>query len=196
MPVAGPAAMNPPCAAKPAPPRSPRTARVSGDATRSPRRSPIPDREIVRIWATREAAAEVDLPKSVPFTFADAADLGRLVPHDAPHQGLVVEVERLDDLLLADMLQDAPERRPLAGPRPGHRSAQCRRHPALGGGVRRSRAGHPGPARAARIGGPRQGGERGSRDGALGAGGQPRPSARRDGRGGLLADRTDRRRRA
>ncbi|HYD37149.1 MAG TPA: TrmH family RNA methyltransferase, partial [Allosphingosinicella sp.] len=72
-----------------------------------------PDREVVRIWATREAAAEVELPKSVPFTFADAADLGRLVPRDAPHQGLVAEVERLDDLLLADILQDAPERRPL-----------------------------------------------------------------------------------
>lgn len=72
-----------------------------------------PDREVVRIWATREAAAEVELPKSVPFTFADAADLGRLVPRDAPHQGLVIEVERLDDLLLADVLEDAPERRPL-----------------------------------------------------------------------------------
>ena len=72
-----------------------------------------PDREVVRIWATREAAAEVEWPKSVPFTFADAADLGRLVPRDAPHQGLVIEVERLDDLLLADILQDAPERRPL-----------------------------------------------------------------------------------
>ena len=72
-----------------------------------------PDREVVRIWATREAAAEVELPKNVPFTFADAADLGRLVPRDAPHQGLVIEVERLDDLLLADILLDAPERRPL-----------------------------------------------------------------------------------
>jgi 23S rRNA (guanosine2251-2'-O)-methyltransferase len=72
-----------------------------------------PDREVVRIWATREAAADVALPKDVPFTYADAADLGRLVPRDAPHQGLVIEVERLDDLLLADILQDAPERRPL-----------------------------------------------------------------------------------
>jgi 23S rRNA (guanosine2251-2'-O)-methyltransferase len=72
-----------------------------------------PDREVVRIWATREAATEVELPKGVPFTFADAADLGRLVPRDAPHQGLVIEVERLDDLLLADILQDSPERRPL-----------------------------------------------------------------------------------
>ena len=72
-----------------------------------------PKREVVRIWATREAAAEVELPKRVPFTYADVADLGRLVPRDAPHQGLVAEVERLPDLLLADILDDAPERRPL-----------------------------------------------------------------------------------
>ncbi|MFL6844008.1 MAG: TrmH family RNA methyltransferase [Allosphingosinicella sp.] len=72
-----------------------------------------PEREVVRIWATREAAAEVELPRDIPFTFADAADLGRLVPRDAPHQGLVAEVERLPDLLLADILQDSPERRPL-----------------------------------------------------------------------------------
>ena len=72
-----------------------------------------PEREVVRIWATREAAAEVALPRDIPFTFADAADLGRLVPRDAPHQGLVIEVERLPDLLLADIIQAAPERRPL-----------------------------------------------------------------------------------
>ncbi|MEA2999857.1 MAG: rRNA (guanosine2251-2-O)-methyltransferase [Sphingomonadales bacterium] len=72
-----------------------------------------PDREVVRLWATREAADELDLPPSVPITFADAADLGRLVPRDAPHQGVVAEVERLDDLLLADLLADAPEGRPI-----------------------------------------------------------------------------------
>jgi 23S rRNA (guanosine2251-2'-O)-methyltransferase len=27
-----------------------------------------PDREVVRIWATREAAAEVERPRDVPFT--------------------------------------------------------------------------------------------------------------------------------
>src|SRR5688572_18066256 len=72
-----------------------------------------PDGAVVRIGATREAAADVELPRTVPFTFAEVADLGRLVPRDAPHQGLVAEVERLPDLLLADSLQDAPERRPL-----------------------------------------------------------------------------------
>ena len=72
-----------------------------------------PDREVVRLWATREAAAALDVPKAVPLTFADAADLGRLVPKDAPHQGVVAEVERLDDILLADVLHQAPERRPI-----------------------------------------------------------------------------------
>jgi 23S rRNA (guanosine2251-2'-O)-methyltransferase len=72
-----------------------------------------PDRDVVRLWVTREAAAEMELPPTVATTFADAADLGRMVPRDAPHQGIVAEVERLDDLLLADLLDDAPERRPL-----------------------------------------------------------------------------------
>jgi len=72
-----------------------------------------PDRDVLRLWVTREAAAELELPPSVPTTFADAADLGRLVPRDAPHQGIVADVERLDDRLLADLLDDSPEGRPL-----------------------------------------------------------------------------------
>jgi len=72
-----------------------------------------PQRRIVRIWATREAAAALDVDPSVPITFADVADLGRLVPRDAPHQGLVAEVERLDDLLLADLLDAAEDGRHL-----------------------------------------------------------------------------------
>ena len=70
-----------------------------------------PEREVIRLWATREAAATLDVPREVPLTFADAADLGRLVPRDAPHQGLVADVERLADILLADVLDGAPEHR-------------------------------------------------------------------------------------
>jgi 23S rRNA (guanosine2251-2'-O)-methyltransferase len=72
-----------------------------------------PEREVVRIWATREAASEYDIERSVPVTYADVADLGRLVPKDAPHQGIVAEVERLPDLLLADLLDQAEDRRPI-----------------------------------------------------------------------------------
>ena len=72
-----------------------------------------PERRIVRIWATREAAAQFEIGGDIPVTFADAADLGRLVPREAPHQGIVAEVERLDDLLLADLLDRAEDGRPL-----------------------------------------------------------------------------------
>jgi 23S rRNA (guanosine2251-2'-O)-methyltransferase len=71
------------------------------------------EREVIRLWATREAAAGLDVPREVPLTFAEAADLGRMVPRDAPHQGLVADVERLPDILLADVLEAAPERRPI-----------------------------------------------------------------------------------
>ena len=72
-----------------------------------------PERNVVRIWATREAMTFLNPPKDVPLTLAEAADLGRLVPNDAPHQGMVAEVERLPDLLLADLLDEAADRRPL-----------------------------------------------------------------------------------
>jgi 23S rRNA (guanosine2251-2'-O)-methyltransferase len=72
-----------------------------------------PERTILRLWATREAAAALDLPRDVPVTFADVADLGRLVPRDAPHQGIVAEVEPLPDRLLDDLLDHAPAARPL-----------------------------------------------------------------------------------
>ncbi|HEV2816394.1 MAG TPA: RNA methyltransferase [Allosphingosinicella sp.] len=71
-----------------------------------------PAREVVRLWATREAAAGLDIGR-VPVTYSDVADLGRMVPRDAPHQGVVAEVERLDDILLADLLDEAADGRPL-----------------------------------------------------------------------------------
>jgi 23S rRNA (guanosine2251-2'-O)-methyltransferase len=67
-------------------------------------------RKVLRAWATREAAALMQFPKDVPLTLADAADLGRLVPHDAPHQGVVIEAEPLEEVWLEDVLHDAPER--------------------------------------------------------------------------------------
>jgi 23S rRNA (guanosine2251-2'-O)-methyltransferase len=72
-----------------------------------------PERRIVHIWVSRETAGHFDFPQGVPVTFAEAADLARHVPRDAPHQGIVAEVERLPDLLLADLLEEAEEGRPL-----------------------------------------------------------------------------------
>ena len=72
-----------------------------------------PQREVLRLWATREAAAALDIGRDIPVTYADVADLGRLVPRDAPHQGVVAEVERLPEMLLADLLDEAGDNRPL-----------------------------------------------------------------------------------
>ena len=75
-----------------------------------------PDRRVKRIWGTREALGQLDLPPVIPISYADVADLARLVARDAPHQGLVIEVDPLDNIHLSDLLQDevnAGSKRPL-----------------------------------------------------------------------------------
>lgn len=73
-----------------------------------------PERNVRKIWGTREALSALDLPPVIPITYADVADLGRLVPGDAPHQGLVAEVDPLEEIWLGDLLQQgADDRRPL-----------------------------------------------------------------------------------
>jgi 23S rRNA (guanosine2251-2'-O)-methyltransferase len=69
-----------------------------------------PERIVRKLWATRAAAEQLDLPKDLNVVFADAADLGRMVPHDAPHQGLVAEVDPLEEVWLSDVLAEAGER--------------------------------------------------------------------------------------
>ena len=69
-----------------------------------------PKRKVVKAWATHDAAQVMRFPKDVPVTLADVADLGRLVPGDAPHQGVVIEVEPLEEAWLDDLLTGAPER--------------------------------------------------------------------------------------
>jgi 23S rRNA (guanosine2251-2'-O)-methyltransferase len=72
-----------------------------------------PQRKVLRAWATRDAADFMQFPKDVAVTIADVADLGRLVPHDVPHQGVVIEVEPLEEVWLDGMLHDASERAAL-----------------------------------------------------------------------------------
>ena len=72
-----------------------------------------PERRVLKAWSTREAAAFMQFPADLPVTYADVADLGRLVPNDAPHQGVVIEVEPLEDIWLGDLLRDADERSTL-----------------------------------------------------------------------------------
>ncbi|HUG45455.1 MAG TPA: 23S rRNA (guanosine(2251)-2'-O)-methyltransferase RlmB [Sphingomicrobium sp.] len=69
-----------------------------------------PRRKVLRAWATRQAAELMQFPKEVAVTLADVADLGRLVPGDAPHQGVVIEAEPLEDIWLDEIIAQAPER--------------------------------------------------------------------------------------
>jgi len=52
----------------------------------------------------------MQFPNDVAVTLAEAPDLGRLVPNDAPHQGVVVEVQPLEEVWLGDLLASAGER--------------------------------------------------------------------------------------
>ncbi len=73
-----------------------------------------PERTVHKLWGTREAVAALALPPVIPVVYADVADLGRMVPVDAPHQGLVIEVAPLDDVWLGDLLDaGAADHRPL-----------------------------------------------------------------------------------
>jgi 23S rRNA (guanosine2251-2'-O)-methyltransferase len=69
-----------------------------------------PQRKVLRAWATREAAGFMQFPQDVAVTLAEAPDLGRLVPHDAPHQGVVVEVEPLEGAWLDELIGSPDER--------------------------------------------------------------------------------------
>ncbi|WP_420607050.1 23S rRNA (guanosine(2251)-2'-O)-methyltransferase RlmB [Novosphingopyxis sp.] len=67
-----------------------------------------PDRDVRKLFLTREAAATLVIPEGMPVQFCEVTDLARHVPKDAPHQGMVAEVAPLEELLLADVL-DAGE---------------------------------------------------------------------------------------
>ena len=71
-----------------------------------------PEREHRKLWATREGIASLDgeLPPDFPVEYADVIDLARLVAKDAPHQGLVLDCEPLDDLHLDEVLGGEAER--------------------------------------------------------------------------------------
>jgi len=69
-----------------------------------------PNRRVLKAWATRDSAGFMQFPKDVPVTLADVADLGRLVPADAPHQGVVIEVDPLEDVWLDEIVAGAGDR--------------------------------------------------------------------------------------
>ena len=71
-----------------------------------------PARKHRKLWATREGVASLDgeLPPNFPVEYAQGVDLGRLVARDAPHQGLVLECDALEDVFLDEVLQGDPSR--------------------------------------------------------------------------------------
>jgi len=71
-----------------------------------------PDRKHRKLWATREAVANLagELPADFPIEWADPADLARLVARDAPHQGLVLDCDPLEELFLDEVLTGDPSR--------------------------------------------------------------------------------------
>ncbi len=73
-----------------------------------------PDRRHRKLWATREGVESLDgeLPPDFPVEYAEVTDLARLVARDAPHQGLVLECEPLEDIFLDEVL-DGDTGRPL-----------------------------------------------------------------------------------
>lgn len=73
-----------------------------------------PGRRLRRLFATPDALANLGpLPPGLSVQSGDAADLARLVPADAPHQGLVLEAEPLDGAFLEDILDRPDPARPL-----------------------------------------------------------------------------------
>ena len=73
-----------------------------------------PQRSHRKLWATREGIESLDggLPPDFPVEYADVTDLARLVARDAPHQGLVLECEPLDDIFL-DQVLDGEAGKPI-----------------------------------------------------------------------------------
>ena len=73
-----------------------------------------PERTHRKLWATQEGVASLDgeLPANFPVEYASAGDLARLVARDAPHQGLVLECNALEDVFL-DELRTADPTRPI-----------------------------------------------------------------------------------
>jgi 23S rRNA (guanosine2251-2'-O)-methyltransferase len=71
-----------------------------------------PERTHRKLWATQEGVASLngELPANFPVEYASAADLARLVARDAPHQGLVLECNALEDVFLDEMLSADPAR--------------------------------------------------------------------------------------
>jgi 23S rRNA (guanosine2251-2'-O)-methyltransferase len=68
-----------------------------------------PERLFRKLHVTPATAKTIVIPKGLNVQYGDDADLGRLVPADAPHQGFVLEVEPLESVWLGDVLARADD---------------------------------------------------------------------------------------
>ncbi|WP_339823485.1 23S rRNA (guanosine(2251)-2'-O)-methyltransferase RlmB [uncultured Parasphingorhabdus sp.] len=69
-----------------------------------------PNRVIKKISITREALATLEIPDDIAVVICDVADLGRVIPRDAPHQGMVADVDPLPDIWLSEILDQQTDR--------------------------------------------------------------------------------------
>lgn len=69
-----------------------------------------PRRVIKKISITREALATIEIPDDIPVVISDVADLGRVIPREAPHQGMVADVDPLPDIWLGEILDQQSDR--------------------------------------------------------------------------------------
>ena len=65
---------------------------------------------IKKISITREALATLEIPDDIAVVICDVADLGRVIPRDAPHQGMVADVDPLPDIWLSEILDQQTDR--------------------------------------------------------------------------------------
>jgi 23S rRNA (guanosine2251-2'-O)-methyltransferase len=72
-----------------------------------------PERRHRKLFGTHEELAKIVIPDGLAVQYGDAADLARLVPMDAPHQGLVLEVEPLAEKWLDEVLEAPDAAAPL-----------------------------------------------------------------------------------
>ena len=72
-----------------------------------------PDRKCRKLWVTGEIKQAYHLPEGLPVETGDGAALARMVPGDAPHQGLVLEVDPLPHVHLDTLWTLTDEKRPI-----------------------------------------------------------------------------------
>jgi 23S rRNA (guanosine2251-2'-O)-methyltransferase len=72
-----------------------------------------PTRKLRKLFGTHEELAKIVIPEGLAVQYGDGQDLSRLVPLDAPHQGLVLEVEPLEEPWLDEILSDPSPSAPL-----------------------------------------------------------------------------------